>query len=107
MSQPSPQDQVARMLSGYWLSQAVYVAVKLGIADLLAGGSQNAEELARTTGTHARSLYRLLRALASVGVFAEGDDKRFSLTPAAECLRSDVPGSMKALALMLGEEQYH
>jgi predicted Rossmann fold nucleotide-binding protein DprA/Smf involved in DNA uptake len=71
MTQPTPQDQLARMITGYWISQAIYVAAKLGIADLLADGPKTADELARATGTHARSLYRLLRALASVGVFSE------------------------------------
>jgi hypothetical protein len=51
-------------------------------------------------------LYRLLRALASVGIFAEGESRRFSLTPLAEPLRSDVPGSKRALALMSGDEQF-
>jgi Dimerisation domain len=62
MTQPTPQEQLARMITGYWTSQAIYVAAKLGIADLLADGPKIADELARATGTHARSLYRLLRA---------------------------------------------
>jgi hypothetical protein len=95
-----------RMLTGYWISQALYVAAKLGIADLLTPGPRSPEDLAQATKSHAPSLYRLLRALASVGVFAEDGQGRFSLTPLAECLRSDVPGSQRALAIMTGEEHY-
>jgi ubiquinone/menaquinone biosynthesis C-methylase UbiE len=94
------------MLTGYWISQALYVAAKLGIADQLTKGSRSADDLAQATKTHALSLYRLLRALASVGVFADDGRGRFSLTPLAECLRSDVPGSQRALAIMTGEEHY-
>ena len=101
-----PAQQLSRMISGYWISQAVYVAAKLKIADQLANGSQSLAQLADATETHEPSLYRLLRALASVGVFAEQDDGSFTSTPKAECLRSDVPGSQWAMAVMMGEEHY-
>jgi SAM-dependent methyltransferase len=95
------------MLSGYWISQGVYVAAKLSLADLLhKHGPQTADQLAAATATHAPSLYRLLRALASLGIFCEDGEHRFSLTPTAEPLRSDVPGSQRSLALMVGEEHY-
>ena len=84
----------------------LYVAAKLGLADLLKNGPRTADDLASATQTHPRSLYRLLRALASVGVFAADDRQRFSLTPLADCLRTDVPGSQRALAIMAGEEHY-
>jgi len=90
---------------GYWKSQAIYVAAKLGIADRAQDGPKTSEELARATGTHAPSLYRLLRALAGVGVFVEDSQGRFGLTPMAECLRS-VPGSQRSLMIMMGEEHY-
>jgi len=102
----SPQNQLARLLNGYWQTQAIYVAAKLGIADLLEHGPQSPEELANETGSHAPSLYRLLRALASLGVFVEDEAGRFGLTPMAECLQRGVPGSKRATALMLGEEHY-
>lgn len=102
----SPASQMARLISGYWISQAIYAAAKLGLADLLKNGPRTAEDLAHATQTHAPSLYRLLRALASVGVFAEDDQRRFSLTPLAETLRSDVPGSQWSMAIMMGEEHY-
>jgi len=104
--EPTPKNQMARMITGYWVSQMVYVAAKLGLADRLADGPKTAEELAHDTGTHASSLYRLLRALASVGVFSEDAESRFRLTPLAECVRGDVPGSQRAMALMMGEEHY-
>jgi hypothetical protein len=106
MSEPSPQDQLARMITGHWVSQMVYVAARLGIADRLADGPKTADELAQATGTHPRSLYRLLRALASVGVFSEGDDHRFSLTSLAEPLRADVPGSQRSAVLMMVGQFY-
>jgi O-methyltransferase/methyltransferase family protein len=106
MSQPSLRQQMAQMLSGYWVSQSLYVAARLGIADLLDDGPQSVADLARATSTHERSLYRLLRALASIGVFAEQAGRRFALTPLAETLCSDSSDSQRALALMVGEEQY-
>lgn len=106
MPEPTAQDQMARMITGSWLSQAVYVAAKLGVADRLKDGPKSVEELAQATRTHARSLYRLLRALASVGVFSEDGSGRFQLTPLAETLRSDDPSSQWAMAVMMGEEHY-
>ncbi len=107
MPDPTPQDQMARMITGYWISQMIHVAARLRLADLLAGGPRTIDELAQDTGTHARSLYRLLRALASVGVCSEDHEGRFTQTPLSECLRSDVPGSQRAMAIMMGEEHYH
>src|SRR4051812_14253685 len=107
MSQPTPQDQMARMITGYWTSQMVHVAAKLGLADHLAGGPRTADELAAATGTHARSLYRLLRALASVGIFSEGEGGRFTQSPLSERLRREVPGSQWAMAVMMGDEHYY
>jgi hypothetical protein len=94
------------MMTGYWISKAIYVAAKLGIADLLADSPHSAEELAAATQTQAGALYRVLRALASVGIFSEETPNRFALTPLAELLRSDTPDSMRALAIMYAEEQY-
>jgi O-methyltransferase domain/Dimerisation domain len=101
-----PQAVLLEMLTGFWTSQAIHVAAQLGIADLLRDGPRTADDLARAAGAHGRSLYRLLRALASVGVFAEDGAGRFGLTPLAACLRSDVPGSQRATAIAMGEEHY-
>jgi hypothetical protein len=106
MNEPSPQEQISRMLTGYWISQALYVAAKLGLADLLRDGPRPAAALASATKSDPRSVYRLLRGLASLGVFAEDGQHRFALTPLAQCLRTDVPGSQRSLAIMAGEEHY-
>src|SRR5215468_977507 len=81
---------------GHYVSRAMYVAVKLGIADHLRDGPRSAEALAAATGTHAPSLRRVLRLLASVGIFAEREDGELAQTPMSELLRRDVPGSMHA-----------
>ena len=93
-----------RMIVGYRLSQALHVAAKLGIADLLAEGPRRAEDLAGVTGSHPSSLYRVLRLLASEGVFEELEEGQFTLTPLAEPLRSDAPNSLRARAIFDGEE---
>jgi len=71
MGSPSPQEEMNRLLSGYWLSKAVYVAAKLGIADLVSQQGKSADELARETKTHGPSLYRMLRALAAWASFGK------------------------------------
>lgn len=98
--------QLLRMMTGYWVTQALYVAAKLGIADLLSDGPLSCDDLAGRTCTHPSSLRRVLRALASVGVFSEVVPTRFALTPQAALLRSGDPHSVRALAIMYGEEQY-
>jgi len=105
MNMPASTD-IRQMITGYWAAQMVYVAAKLGLADLLASGGRTADELARAAGVHADSLYRLLRALASLGVFREQEDGRFVMTESAQPLRSDVPDSQRALALMMGDEHF-
>jgi ubiquinone/menaquinone biosynthesis C-methylase UbiE len=103
----SPSVGMLQMISGFWISRAIYIAAKLGIADHLCDGPKAVDTLAAATGTHAASLYRVLRALASVGVFSEGQKRRFALTPLAETLRTDAPGSLRAFATVeLGEEHY-
>jgi ubiquinone/menaquinone biosynthesis C-methylase UbiE len=96
-----------QMSSGYWISQSLYAAAKLGIADLVKDDAQNCEQLAEATNTRAPALYRLLRALASVGVFAEQEPGCFTITPIAQGLRSDIPGSMRDSILLGGGEYYH
>jgi ubiquinone/menaquinone biosynthesis C-methylase UbiE len=102
----SPQQHLGQLICGYWHSQCVYVAAKLGIADLLKDGPQSVDELAKRTSSHRASLYRVLRALASLGVFTEEPGQRFALTPTAELLQSDIGGSQRAMATMVGEEHY-
>jgi SAM-dependent methyltransferase len=102
----SVQEHLSQLICGYWNSQCVYVAAKLGIADLLANGPLAIDDLAARTGTHPLSLFRVLRALASLGVFAEEPGKRFRLTPAAKLLQADIPGSKHALTILFGEEYF-
>lgn len=103
---PPPPVTLLQMMTGYWVSQALYVVAKLGVADRLAGGSVRCEDLAAAVSADAPALYRVLRALASVGVFTEVTPGTFALTPLADLLRGDAPGSMRALAIMYAEEQY-
>ena len=95
-----------RLIVGYRLSQALHVAARLGVADLLKNGPMSVDELARAVGAHPQSLYRLMRLLASEGVFAESAPRRFSLTPRAGLLRSDVPGSLRVRAIYDCDEAY-
>jgi SAM-dependent methyltransferase len=95
------------MITGFWVSRSLYTATSLGIADLLKDGPKTIAELASATGTHAGSLYRVMRALASVGVFQETAPGQFSTTALSATLESDVPGSLRAFAMAeLGQEHY-
>jgi hypothetical protein len=105
MSEPQPAQQLVQMIVGSWVSRAIYVAAKLRLADHLAEGPRMAKELAATAGVAPGPLYRLLRALAGVGIFAREADGRFRLNPLAEPLRAGEPESLRALAVMIGEEQ--
>lgn len=102
-----PTALMLQMITGFWVSRAVFAAARLGVADHLEAGARTAEELAPLTGTHAPSLYRLLRALAAVGVFAEDGQGRFALTPLGDTLRTDTPGSLRYFAMAeLGLDHY-
>nr|MBA3805683.1 methyltransferase [Acidobacteriota bacterium] len=104
-AQPVPPEAFLTQLAfGALLTQALYVVAKLGIADLLADKPRTVAELAARTDTHERSLYRVLRSLSGVGIFREVEPKVFALTPYAEPLRSDAPGSMRGGAIFMGEE---
>jgi O-methyltransferase domain/Dimerisation domain len=102
---PSPP-VLFQMATAYWVSQAIYVAAKLGIADLLADGPQSSVALAAATRSDPSSLFRLLRALSSVGVFSQLDKDCFALSRVAEALRSDVPGSLREILITIGEIHY-
>ncbi|MEA2510961.1 MAG: hypothetical protein QOF01_4462 [Thermomicrobiales bacterium] len=101
-----PAAVLRRLVNGYQVTQAIHVAATLGIADLLVDGPRTSDDLAAVTGTHAGALYRLLRALAALGVFREAEDCSFALTPLGDCLRSDVPESLAGWAAFVGEP-YH
>ena len=100
------ESPLLQLTIGSWISQAIYVAAKLGIADLLASGTKSNDELAASAGASPRELYRLLRFLAGAGIFAEVEDDYFELTPLAMPLRSSVPGSVRSVVIYYGEEVY-
>ncbi len=102
----SASAELLRLITGYRISQAVYVAAKLGIADRIADGPKDAETLARETGVRADPLFRTLRALAAVGVLTLDASKRFGLTRLGQSLRTDVPRTVAAFAVFQGEESY-
>lgn len=104
--QERPTEVLMRLTNGYQVTQAIHVASVLGIADRIAECTGGVSELAERTGTHAPSLYRLLRALASVGVLHEDEGARFSLTPVGECLRSDAPEPVGGWAALVGEDTH-
>ena len=100
-------------------SRAIYIAAKLGLADYLKDGPKSVEDLAEETKTHPDSLYRLLRMLSSIGIFAEtkneGDEqqqqvdqniRRFELTPMASLIQSEAKNSIRNFALMFGLESF-
>jgi len=85
-------DQLKALVDAFKLSQAINVAAELGIADLL---PRTADEVAAETGTDPQTLYRLLRALAAGGVFHEGENRLFTLTPVGEALRADAEPALR------------
>lgn len=101
-----PQAVLMQMTMGFMISQAISVAGKLYLADHLKDGAKTIEELAELTETDAPSLYRLMRALASAGVFTRDAENRFSNSPISEFLRSDHPESLRAAAHMLCDAEH-
>jgi len=93
------REQLLALIRGFRVSQAIYVATRLGIPDLLAEGPRAIDELAEAADAHATSLCRLLMFLASVGVLDKVGPDRFALTPIAAALRKDVPGSVRSSVL--------
>ena len=109
IARTSDEPTLAKMrglIFGFSITRSIAAAAELGIADLLAGGSRTAAELASACGVLERPLYRMLRALAGEGVFVENNDGRFALTPLAELLRADHPGSIRDWAIYLADLPY-
>ena len=100
-----PEAQLMQMAGGMFISQAIYVATKLGVPDLLAEEPKTVAELAAETNTHERSLYRLLRTLASVGVFTQTDRGVFANTPLSDPLRT-APNSLRDITIWMSEEPH-
>jgi hypothetical protein len=106
MSGPLPPEFVELMaiVRGYQRSRAVTVVAELGIADLLRDGPRHVDDLAAATSTHAPTLYRVLRALAAIGIFIEDAEKRFALSEVGDYLRRDHPLSVDPAARMFGAD---
>jgi hypothetical protein len=96
--------ELARLVDGFRVSQTIHAAVDLGIPELLADGERAADDLAEASGADPSTLYRLLRALASLGILHEEDGRRFSLTELGQPLRADVPGSIRGWVRLNGRE---
>lgn len=101
--QPVPSIAVLEMFQGMWLARSIYVATKLGIPDLLRDSPRSTVDLAAVTKTHEPSLYRLLRGLASVGIFSEVEQRQFAQTPFSRVLYPDAPDSIYHWILALGD----
>ena len=106
MTDESPAARLIGLITGYRISQAIHVVATLGIADLLRDGPCDSAALAAGTGAHPPTLYRLLRALAAVGVFREAPLGHFALAPMGDCLRSDAAEPVGPLAVQFGQP-YH
>lgn len=101
---PPPHAQLVQLAMAHWMSHIVYVAAKLKLADHLSNGRMNADQLAEITGTHAPSLYRLMRTLASLGILTEDSAHRFALTPVGEALKTGAPGCARATILSIASD---
>ncbi len=100
------QAQLVQMATAHWVSRLLYGAAQLGLADRLAEKSLTAEDLARSTATDAHSLYRMMRTLASLGLFTEDTEQRFSLTPLGDALKTGTPGSVRSTVLTLAGDMF-
>jgi ubiquinone/menaquinone biosynthesis C-methylase UbiE len=98
-----PAAALSQLLRGSLVTQLIHVAATLGVADFMRDGPKSSHELAASLGVDQGALYRVLRALASMGVFEETDPGCFALTTQAQPLRTDVPGSLRASAMLYGE----
>ena len=99
-----PPMAMMQLLFGKQLTYSLSGAARLGVADHMDGTARPVEEIAAKCGAHAPSLYRVMRMLAGFGVFEEGPSRHFALTPVGELLKTGVPGSLRYLAMMFGEE---
>jgi hypothetical protein len=103
-SSQEAQRLIGQLLFGKQMTYCLSGVARFGVADHMSATPMAVEEIAGKTGAHAPSLYRVMRMLASMGVFKEERGKRFALTPAGELLKSDAPGTMRYHAMMLGDE---
>lgn len=99
-----PHMQLLEMICGKWVSQAIFAAAELGIADQLNNEPRSSDEVAQAVGAKAETTYRLMRALGSLGILEESDNKCFSLTDIGQYLRRDHNESMRNYARLIGYE---
>ena len=97
--QVAPNELILSLLFGFWQGRALAVATEMGLADLLADGALHVDDLARRANANSTALFRLLRALESIGVFSQASPNVFCNSPTSECLRRGVPGSQRSLVL--------
>lgn len=102
----SDRFEMMQLTTGYWVSKSIYCAARLKIADHLAAGPRTTAQLATSAKCHEESLHRLLRALASLGIFRETKSKTFELTPKAQYLRSEHPEGIRDLTVMLNDNLF-
>jgi hypothetical protein len=101
--EPPPQATIMHLSMGAMVTQAIYVATKLSIADILADGQKHVDQISHEADAHSPSLYRVMRTLSSLGIFNETQPRTFANTPLSEVLRADVPGSMRNSMIFMGE----
>jgi hypothetical protein len=97
-----PEAALLELVFGKFVSRAIATAANLGVADVIAGGVHEVEDIAAKVNVPADPLYRMLRALTVVGIFEELPGKRFENTEVGALLRSDAPTSMRAMAQWIG-----
>ena len=98
--------ELLRLIDGFKISQAIFTAAALGVADVIVGGAGTSDAIADEAGADREAMYRLLRALAAHGVLREDDGRRFSLTPMGECLRTDAEFPLAPHARLMGQAHY-
>ena len=107
LPEPPPSAVLMQIANGAMVTQALGVVAKLGIADIIDDGDRHVDELALASGSDGPSLYRILRSLASIGVFTETSHSKFAHTPVSRLLRSDVQGSMRSMAIFMAEPWHY
>jgi hypothetical protein len=99
---PPPQAVMMQLLFGKQVCYSLSGLARLGVPDHMDAQPRPVDEIAAKAGAHAPSLYRVMRMLASLGVFKEGPSRQFALTSVGEVLKTDTPGSLRYIAMMFG-----
>jgi len=99
--QPNPVDLTMQVANGFVASSCISAITRVKIADHLASGPKSVKDLAKTSETNEDILYRVLRALSSIGLFRESSPRVFENTPSSEFLRADHPQSMRPMVIWM------